>query len=332
MADILGGGQLGLGYYDDGTAQYADAVTNIAGTGGANSYFPLLYGKKVLYDFYEQTIGKELCNTDYDSLFKSGGQQVKIRMAPKITTNTTYGGSTEGKGSTIVYEAPSHDSTYLTIDKSLYQAIAIDDIDKVQSDVDLFNMDVESGRKSLQEALDQSILTAIQGGALATYNKGVAAGLVSGNINLGTDTTTAYIGVDRTNALDKIVELCQVLAEQNVSDDITIVIPSWYETRLKLSDLKAADFTGDSTGTVRNGLLGSINGAKVYRSNNLIKGTNAFPVIATTKMASSFAAQLSKTDQLPIPDSFGTYWRTLFVYGIRVVRPEGVATMYAMPA
>ena len=34
----------------------------------------------------------------------------------------------------------------------------------------------------------------------------------------------------------------------------------------------------------------------------------------------TFAANITKTDSVKIPDSFGQYWRTLFVYGRAVVQ------------
>ena len=70
----------------------------------------------------------------------------------------------------------------------------------------------------------------------------------------------------------------------------------------------------------------------VYMSNNLLSATDgdtetSWYVMAGTKEASSFAAQITKSDSLPIEKSFGQFWRTLLVYGRAVVQPTAMASM-----
>lgn len=57
-----------------------------------------------------------------------------------------------------------------------------------------------------------------------------------------------------------------------------------------------------------------------------------YAILAGTKMATAFALQLSKVETLRVPTSFGEYWRSLWVYGRKVVRPEGISVMFARPA
>ena len=61
-------------------------------------------------------------------------------------------------------------------------------------------------------------------------------------------------------------------------------------------------------------------------------GDNVTRIIAGTKEATTFAAQISKIDQLQIPDSFGAYWRSLMVYGRSVVQDTALVNMLAKPA
>lgn len=255
---------------------------------------------------------------------------IVIRQAPKFTARTYT------KGTSLTYDTPSKDAITMAIDQAVYIGTAIEDLDKVTMDVNLMNLYAEEAKNTIKVAVDKNVLDAIGAGAHAS-NIGSTAGAISSSIDLGTDTTTAFMSVDRTNALDKIVEMEQVLSEQNLgTTDFYVVIPSWYATKLKLSDLKAADFSGDSTGMVRTGLIGSINGMKVYVSNNLPGPSDTsnsnYEVIAGTKMASSFAMQLSKVDTVKMESTFGEKWRTLWVWGRKVVRPEGVSTMYCRPA
>lgn len=182
-------------------------------------------------------------------------------------------------------------------------------------------------------ATDQEIMEYASTRA-AAENMGTTAGAISGNIDLGAITGAgASEDITSTNAIEKLVELNQVLDEQNIPQEGRwVILPAWYVALLKLGDLRRADITGDTTGVIRNGLIGQVDRMKVYQSNNLhtaVDGDTATStyVLAGTKEAMTFASQIDKVDQLPIPDSFGVYWRTLFVYGRAVVQPQALAVL-----
>lgn len=95
--------------------------------------------------------------------------------------------------------------------------------------------------------------------------------------------------------------------------------------------------TGDGTGVIRNGMIGMVDRTMIYMSNNLYTATDgdsatSWYVQCGTKEACTFAAQLTKTDSLPIPDSFGQYWRSLMSYGRNVVQDQALATLVCKPA
>jgi hypothetical protein len=311
------------------TAVYTNTAGDLGDANGTPWYIPKLFAKKVLYDFYKSTVWMDVTNTDYEGEFKKMGDTIRIRNAPAMTVNDYV------KGETLAYEVPAENATVMTIGYGKYVAFQIDDIDVVQMDVDLMNMYATDASERLKIQVDSDVLTAMGTGAHAS-NTGNTAGAISANIELGAAGDATNIEVDRTNALDKLVDLSQALDEQNIPNgDRFVIIPAWYASRLKLSDLKAADFTGDNSGVVRTGLIGMIDGMKVYVNNSVYStatGETEYHVVAGVKLATSFALQLSKVDQLKIPTSFGEYWRTLWVYGIKVVRSEGIATLICTPA
>ena len=289
---------------DNAVIPWANSAGNLGDQDGTPWYIPTLYAKKVLFDFYKSTVWKEVTNTDYEGQFRNMGDTIKIRQAPAMTVNDY------DKGTDLTYSVPAKDATEMTIAYGKYVAFAIEDVDKVQMDVDLMNMYASDASERLSIQVDVDVLTAMATG-VDSDNTGNTAGAISGSIALGavTDATT-NIEIDRTNSLDKIVELNQALDEQNVPQDGRfVIIPAWYASRLKLSDLKAADFSGDSTGA-----------------------ETSYYVLCGTKVATSFAMQLSKVETLRIQQTFGEYWRTLWVYGIKVVRPEALATLICHPA
>ena len=194
-----------------------DLSTDISYTSNADNYTPTLYAKKVLYSFYADTVFKEITNTEYEGEFRNMGDVIVIRQAPAITSRAYT------KGATLTYETPAKDSISMVIDQAQYQAVQVDDIDKVVKDIDLMNMYATDGKERMAIQIDTNVLLAMSTAAHAS-NAGSTAGAISSSIDLGTDTTNAYVAIDRTNALDKIVEMGQVLGEQNINGDRYIVI------------------------------------------------------------------------------------------------------------
>ena len=285
---------------------------------GDVNYVPIVYTKKVLRNFYETSVFAQVLNTDYEGEIKAQGDKVVIRKTPEMTVLPYK------VGTAITYEVPAKDSTELMVDLGMYSAFQIDDVDKAQSDLPLINMFAKDAGERIRIETDKEILEYLSTGANAT-NKGVAAGAISSSINLGITTTPLVI--TPANATEFIVQMNQVLDEANIPmEGRWCILPAWVCTALKTSDLKAANITGDSTGVIRTGLIGMVDRMKVYQNNNLATGVagglaaDEFSVLAGTNEGGSFAANITKTDTLKIPNSFGEYWRTLFVYGRAVVQ------------
>lgn len=306
-----------------------EGTDDVYGSEGARAtYIPQMYSKKVLRNLYEKTFLSDICNTDYEGEIKSQGDKVNIRKTPTLTVNDY------SIGGTITYEVPSDDSTSLTIDKAKVVAFRIDDIDAVQTDLGLVNMYAEDAAQRIKIAVETDVLGYMATGAHAS-NKGATAGAITSSIDLGAAATAAAgIEVTAVNAITKIVEINQCFDEQSMDDEGRfIILPAWYCARLKLGDLKRTDVTGDSTGVIRNGLIGMVDRTAIYQSNLLTHvtegGKEVFSIVAGRKSGTTFANQIVKTDTLQIQDSFGEYWRSLYVYGRKVVEAEAVALMYA---
>ncbi len=300
-------------------------------TWDATKVVPELYGKKILYDFWLKSVYQDVTNTDYESEFSNVGDRIHIRMAPTITV-----GDYEVNDSGITYELPTEAAQTMTIDYAKYTAFKCDDIDKLQADVELMNMYAEDGANRLRIAVD-TIVLGMMGNGAHDSNKGAAAGLLSGDIDLGSNATpgtTDAVQVTSSNAVTKIVEGNLCLDEQNIdSSDRFAIIPSWWAAMLKLGDLKAANITGDQTGVIRNGLIGQVDGSNIYISNNLTSNADGvsdtgYEAIMGRKEATSFAMQISKSDTVVLENSFGTGVRSLMVFGTKVIRPEALVNIF----
>ena len=308
----------------------SSGTSDYFGSGAEARYIPALYSKKVLRRFLAETVFQDICNRDYEGEIKKYGDTVYIRKDPAITVNDYT------IGAALTYEAPHDDAVALEINKAKYTAFKVDDIDRAQSDVDLLNMYAKNTKQEIAIKVDQDVLTYMATGA-AAGNYGATAGVISGNIDLGASGAPEAITAD--NAITYLVQLNQVLSEQNVPEEGRfVVVPAWFRTLLKTGDLKSADITGDATGVIRTGLIGKIDNLSVYVNNNIYSVTDgttsrkAYYVIAGTKEACTFAAQIDKSDQLQIPTSFGVYWRTLFVWGRLITQPKALAVLYCEPS
>jgi len=300
---------------------------------GAVKYAPAIFSNKVMRIFTESTVLNEITNNDYEGEIKGKGDTVNIRVAP-----TPIDGDVTAYvvGTPIVYGTPTENARSLTIDQAFYKAFDLDEVDKVQSDLGLMEIFAERAALSLKIDTDRRVLAYIPANVHAD-NKGAAAGKITGGFDLGA--AGAPITVTKDNAVDLIADLGTVLDEQNIpSEGRYVVLPAWFVNLLKKGDLKRADVTGDGTGVIRTGLVGQIDRFMVYQSNSILHVTEAgigvgatdvetFSVIAGVKDAVTFASQINKTETIPNQDQFGERWRTLLLYGRKVIMPEAIALL-----
>jgi hypothetical protein len=303
-----------------GAGAYADIASD-----SASKFIPQVWSGKLVEKFYTATVFGAIANTDYEGEISDFGDQVIIRTTPTMTINDYE------IGLGLTYETPISANTSLDIDKGKYFAFAVDDVDAMQADIDMMDDWSEDASEQMKIAVDSDVLTNIPAGVNAN-NKGIAAGVISGDINLGAAGTNgdAAIAVTSTNIVDYIIDMGTVLDEQNVPETGRwLVLPAWMVGRIKKSDLKDASLAGDSTSIARNGLVGMIDRFYIYLSNNIIgiaEGTaTLYNPIAGHSSGLTFAAQMVKMETLPNPDTFGQLVRGLNVYGYKVIEGKYLA-------
>ena len=307
----------------------ASGVTSYSGV-----LIPELWHGKWNVKFYDATLLSAVTNTDYQGQIKNQGDKVIIRNLPDIEIGDYVVGQ-----SLPPAQRPIASTIELLIDKAKYFRFAVDDIDAVQTDMELMNSWMDDATQQAKIVIDTDVLGGIVGD-VAAANQGSAAGVNSGLFGLGTATTA--IGITTANAVDYLLALGTVLDEQNIPETGRfIVLPPWFINRLKRSELKQAYLTGDSVTPLRNGKVGMIDRFEVYSSNLLSTGTEASGVgsnhvytniIAGHKVATTFASQMTKMESIRAESSFAQQVRGLQVYGYKVVKPEALALLRAYAA
>lgn len=311
--------------YPAGSAQPNPAYTGI--------FIPEIWSGKLLEKFYATTVLAAISNTQYEGEIKNQGDKVHIRTRPTITIRDYQ------SGQTLLVERPSSNMVDLTIDKGKYFNLILDDVMDVQSDLNLMNLWSEDAAEQLKITIDTDVLTALLGQAVAA-NRGTAAGAKSASINLGA-TGSPLVVVARNPAAgqvevtDLIVRLGQVLDEQNIPETGRwIVMPAWFSSKIKMSELRDAALTGDGTSMLRNGKLGMIDRFTVYSSNLLPSGVAAglasgeWAIYAGHSHSLTFATQFTRTETLRSESTFGTLMRGLQIYGSKVL--DGTALAQAI--
>lgn len=310
----------------------------------SGTFIPVIWSAKLNAKFYAASIYGDIANTDFQGEISGMGDKLIINQAPTITV------SDYTVGSGLTYEVPTPSTIEMVIDKGKSFAFQINDVLEYQAKPALLDMFSADAAEQMRTAIDSQVLynTFSQG---AAANKGATAGAKSASYDLGTDDTP--ITLTAANVLQKILELASVLDEQNVPDsDRYVVIDPYTRTLLLQSNLAQAQFMGDATSAVRNGLIGTIDRFKVYLSNQLPKAVTATnspwlsgdgtensitstgdvkrrAIIAGHKSAITFASQVTKMETVRNPDDFGDYIRSLNVYGFKVVKPEALALLVA---
>lgn len=292
------------------------AGSGVDGYKTVGRFIPDIWSGKLAVKYYAATCMSEITNNDWEGEIKDQGDKVIIRSTPSITINDYT------KGLALTSEVPTSTPIELLIDQGKYFQVVIDDIDKVQSDIKLMNAFTDDASEQMKIAIERDVFAAAFADAAAA-NKGATAGLISGNINLGI--TATPVAISKTNVVDHLVDMGLVLDEQNVPENGRwIILPAAMVARIKKSDLKDASVSGDGVSMLRNGRVGTIDRFTIYSSNNLYVSGGKYSLMAGTKDAISWAAQITKLETLRSTSTFGDLVRGLNVYGYKVTKPEAL--------
>lgn len=272
------------------------------------NFIPTIWEARLLAHLDKELVYGNLANRDYEGDIKAAGNVVKINQIGDIAVRDYK------KGTDITFDDVDGAQTTLTIDQQKYFAFKVDDVDAAQANVNLIDGAMQRASYKMRDTVDQYI---------AGFH--TKAGVTKG---LGDDTTPLSI-TSATKAYESLVDLKGALDDENVpADGRFVVVPSaFYGFMLKDSRFVAAG-TAKTDSVLTNGYIGQAAGFNIYQSNNVpnTDGT-LFKVLAGTRAAISFAAQLTETQALRPESSFSDAIKGLLVYGAAVVQPKALACM-----
>ena len=290
----------------------------------AAGFIPEIWSGKLIEKFYAATVLAAISNTDYEGEIKSYGDRVKIRTKPTLVINNYL------VNGDLTLQRPAGSNVELTIDQGKYFAAILDDVIEKQSDINNLSIWADDASEQMKIAVDTDVLLFIINQA-NSFNRGVTAGAISGNVNLGvTGTPIGTVGrnpaTGQVEIIDVILRIGQCLDEQNIPETGRwVVMPTWATFQLKRSELREVFVSGDQVSILRNGRFGQVDRFTIYASNLLPFGTGAglaageWVIYGGHAHGLTFASQLTNVETIRSERTFGQILRGLQVYGRQVL-------------
>jgi hypothetical protein len=304
----------------------------------STGFIPEIWSGKLVEKFYASTVLAAISNTDYEGEIKNKGDRVKIRTKPTITIHDYQSDGLLG------LDRPTGGTVELYIGNGKYFSLILDDVMEIQSDLNILSMWSDDAAQQLKITVDKDVLFSIVGGCAAA-NRGTAAGVITGNVNLGVKGTALSVvsknpGAGDVELLDVLMRMGQVLDEQNIPEvGRWVVMPAWAGRMIKQSELRQAYLSGDSVSMLRNGRLGMVDRFTIFISNLLPNNSTdsgdfnsgEWPIFAGHAHGLTFASQISKVETLRSELTFGQILRGLQVYGFQIVDGKALCEARVTP-
>ncbi len=253
-----------------------------------NNFAPKLWNKAVLVNAHNVHVFGKVARCEIDAPITKMGQSVHISGIGSITVNNYTGAD-------MTMQVTRNTGMDFTIDYAKYINFMIDDVDAMQSNVNVFNAASKEASYALKDEADSGLNT-----------------LMAANAGLSTDSDAT---MDTVTVISGIAEMDLALKEAKVPKESRwMIIPHWAGTKLLLAGIvHAMDLKGNINGFITNVL-----GPDLYESDNV----GATAPLAGSYRAVAFVEQILKTVPFQPEKRFGDALKSLYVYGYKVIWPN----------
>lgn len=271
-----------------------------------STFIPEIWSKKLNQMLEKNCVMMQCVNKNWEGEISQQGDTVKIITPADVTVSTLTSDN-------ITYTSLAPKSQDLVIDQKKFFAFKIDDVAKVQSNMDIMEAHLVNAKKAIEEVQDSYLL------AMHTD--------VTESNTVGSESSP--ITLDKSTIYEHFVKLS--LALKN-SDAVHTGVRPWVVINPNIESylLQSPEFIkayNVADETLRDGAIGRIAGMDVLVSTNLTDIDNKYYVLAGTNDAITFASQLAKIECLRDKDSFSDLVRGLYLYGAKTVQPKALAKM-----
>lgn len=275
------------------------------------NFIPEVWSAQLLSSLKKSSVfaGPQAVNRNYEGEIANAGDTVHIVSITRPTIAAYVKNST-----VIAPETLTDADRTLVIDQANYFAFEVDDVDMRQS---------KNGGALMSEAAAES-----------AYGLADAADLVVAGLYTGADAAnkiSTYQCTTGALAVTGLVNLKVKLDNANVPQQGRyVIVPPWYLGLLLQSDTFVRVDASGTSEALRNGLVGRAFGFDVLVSNNVTVVTgDDYLVSAGYTGAITFAEQINKVEAFRPESAFSDAIKGLHLFGAKLVRPAGIATLTA---
>jgi hypothetical protein len=212
------------------------------------NFIPDLWTARLLANLDKNQVLTQLANRDYEGDVRAFGDSVKINRPGNIAAGAYT------KGGTLTYAYPASNTRTLAIDQRVAAAFKLDDLDKIQANVNLVDSYMQRASYSMADDKDRFIA-----GLYTAAGAGDVTLDISGSISAGlvfNAFVTAGLYLDANNV--------------PTQGRWAAISPALHAAMLKDTRIIQATDRGDAIVGAGNGIVGNIAGFTLVKTNNLL--------------------------------------------------------------
>ena len=280
------------------------------------NFIPTIWSTKILQHMRDNLVYAGLVNRDYEGEITRRGSSVEVSMPGEVTIKDMPSRTSGGTKAIREIDAPEGmevQKVTLLIDQEKYFNFGVDDVDKVQMNLDLMNSYTESASYGFQSTIEKHVAEIMAKEA---------------KLVLGSDEQP--VALTSENIYKQLIKMKVGLDKANVPPVGRFVVLPPEAEGLLLEDNKFVYVgTSSSEDSLKNGKVFRACGFDIAISNNVPVNENKYKIIATYKGSTTFAQQLLETKAYSPEKGFGDALKGLVVFGAKVVRPNKIVCMTA---
>ena len=280
------------------------------------NFIPTIWSTKILQHMRDNLVYAGLVNRDYEGEITRRGSSVEVSMPGEVTIKDMPSRNSGGAKAIREIDAPEGmevQKVTLLIDQEKYFNFGVDDVDKVQMNLNLMNSYTESASYGFQSTIEKHVAEIMAKEA---------------KLVLGSDEHP--VALTSENIYKELIKMKVGLDKANVPPVGRFVVLPPEAEGLLLEDNKFVYVgTSSSEDSLKNGKVFRACGFDIAISNNVPVNENKYKIIASYKGSTTFAQQLLETKAYSPEKGFGDALKGLVVFGAKVVRPNKIVCMTA---
>jgi hypothetical protein len=157
------------------------------------AFTPIKFSLKLVELLYNDGIYPIISNNKYEGQIKDAGDRVRVRTSAKISL------SSYTKGMTLVAQELNPTSEDLVIDQQQYFKFVVDDVDKIQNDINAIAEYAANAKRDMSELIDTDLLS--YGRKNVYYANAVGTNYSTGTVSIATTGVVTGSGTTFTSAM-----------------------------------------------------------------------------------------------------------------------------------